>query len=125
MVENNSYRIKFTDKTEMSITPEQYEAFLEESTTNKPGMKINGNYITFKSIYSATGEYVKPFHELDHKALPSATKSSNYELWIEATKRNRDRMKQGITPVAYWRVTRDGELIEDPKYYDTVLQGGV
>lgn len=119
------YEIKLTDKNTITVTKDQADKIMEESATGKAGIVVNDQYLAFKSIYTIKSIDTKPFHELDHKALPSATKSSNYELWIEATKRNRDRMKQGIKPVAYWRVTRNGELIEDPKYYDTVLQGGV
>lgn len=116
----------------MAVTASQAE-IIDQAWQKKAIVKIGDskiNTVDIVGIWDAQTWYEthpedKPvaFHE--HKSLPSATKSSNYELWIEATKRNRDRMKQGIKPVAYWRVTRDGELIEDPKYYDTVLQGGI
>lgn len=116
-MEYNRYTVKLTDKTQFDISPEKYEKLMQESTSGKDGVIINGDYITFKSIYGITGYHDKPVQT--RQSLPAPTKTSRYDLWMEATKRNRDRIKKGIQPYANWRVTTEGELIEDPEYYKT------
>lgn len=122
-MEYNKYKVKLTDKTEFDITPDQYERLMEQSATGKDGVLLNGDYVTFKSIYGISG-----FHDYPGTpqiSAPVGTQTKNYDLWIEATNKNKQRIKQGIRPYINWRVTAEGELIEDPEYYNSVITGGV
>ena len=122
-MEYNKYKVKLTDKTEFDITPDQYERLMEQSATGKDGVLLNGDYVTFKSIYGISG-----FHEYPSTpqiSLPAGTQTKNYDLWIEATNKNKQRIKQGTRPYISWRVTAEGKLIEDPEYYNSVITGGI
>lgn len=114
-MEYNKYTVKLTDKTQFDITPEQYEQLIAQSTTGKDGVILSGDYVTFKSIYGIVGGYDKPVQQV--QALPPISKSKHTEEWLEATRRNKKRIEDGIRPFANWRVTTEGKIIEDPEYY--------
>lgn len=113
--------LKLTDGTIRNITIEQADKIIEESASGKAGIVVDNEYIAFKAIYKITDSSSSSldWNKSPHNILPPATKTSRYDLWMEATKRNRDRIKKGIQPYANWRVTTEGELIEDPEYYKT------
>lgn len=111
--------LKLTDKKTITITEQQAERIIEESASGKAGIVIDGEYIAFKAIYSITD---KQEDNLDwgrspHKVLSAPQKSKHTEEWLEATRRNKKRIEDGIRPFANWRVTTEGKIIEDPEYY--------
>lgn len=125
----DKYYIELRNKTNLPVTASQAEV-IDKAWQAKAIVKIGDskiNSVDIVGIWDADTWYDNhpedrptpsvPFH--DRPALPPATKSSRYDLWMEATKRNRDRIKKGIQPYANWRVTTEGELIEDPEYYKT------
>lgn len=124
----DKYYVELRNKTALPVTTSQAE-IIDRAWQNKAIVKIGEsrvNTVDIVGIWDADTWYEnhpddKPTAFHDRKILPAATKTSNYDMWIEATARNKKRIQDKERPYAYWRVTTDGELIADPKYYDNVI----
>jgi len=126
----DKFVIELRNRTALWVTESQSH-IIDQAWQKKAIVKIGDskiNTVDITGIWSSEDWYEnhpddKPvvFHEIEKPLLPirEDEKSDNWDKWHEAQALDIKRREQGL-PTPHWRVTREGELIEDPEYYNGI-----
>ena len=106
------YQLTMFKGESIIISKDQYQAVMDDSSTGKPGIMINNEYVAFKNIANIT-EQEMPTEQV--KALPQAVeKSPNADLWIECLQKNKKLLLDGKMPKY---IVEDGKIIEKENFW--------